>query len=404
MSTSWQFSTHRTRWLFSSCGLLSEHRLHINSLEIAAMLASYTSLHALPLPAPVPDPDRDPDRVSPDDPASVMVNPVGSASVQVAAPHAAANLQRPSPPSSSSFFTAEDALTITTYYAHKTVLVCQELQKAFYLPDHVAFTAAAYFRRFFLKNSLLEIPCQPKAIMFTCVYLACKAEERYVGAEELAKINGEDPKEILSLELHVLNGLDFDLVVHGPVWPLRGWTEALWRCLGANAPDEATQKKVYANALKEALDLWLTDAMFVSPPSVITLLALRRACEGGALAGNVASDAHLSSHGGLVTPPPTTTTSGKSDDGAPMSPAAVRSALDALHKSFPPGSGESPRTADASAADLKRRKCRNPANDPSTELYAHLRRQEDEERAEKKRVKLEKKRAKQEEDYAVLNL
>lgn len=293
--------------------------------------------------------------------------------------------------------TADEEAVLIDYYSHKAAETC----RAFSLPDGVTVTASAYVRRFFLRQSILDH--SPKGIALACVYLACKAEERYVGAEEFAKTIGQDPGEVLALEPQVLNGLNFDLILHSPFWALRGWLDALWRCLGASAPDDAAREALAAKARKEALALWLTDAMFLALPSVIGLLALRRAAAGAstsAVVAAVASDAHLMSDGGRVAG----ASSAASPASARMAPAEVRAAVDALDAAFPRGCRGSvpPATDAAAAADRRLRQCRNPATDPSTQLYAHLHAQLAEEREERRRAKLHKKRLKQEAEDAAL--
>lgn len=44
----------------------------------------------------------------------------------------------------------------------------------------------------------------PKNIMLTCIYLACKVEESHVSAEELGKGIQQDPQVVLKNEMIVL--------------------------------------------------------------------------------------------------------------------------------------------------------------------------------------------------------
>lgn len=88
-------------------------------------------------------------------------------------------------------------------------------------------TATVYFRRFYLNNTFLEY--DPCCVAPACLYLACKAEESQVQAKLLYHLqtklqqNGRYPliapmdiKQTLDLELALLEGLNFDLVVQSP--------------------------------------------------------------------------------------------------------------------------------------------------------------------------------------------
>lgn len=82
----------------------------------------------------------------------------------------------------------------------------------------VANTTLTFFRRFFLRRSLLAFP--PQSVLFVCMILAIKAENLsdYTTAAQLFGDVGPsfDLKQVLELEVVVLSVLDFELLIlHG---------------------------------------------------------------------------------------------------------------------------------------------------------------------------------------------
>lgn len=55
----------------------------------------------------------------------------------------------------------------------------------------------------------LPMPPPPQAAMLTCVYLACKVEEAYVSAEDLARVFQQSESLLLNTERQILQGLNF---------------------------------------------------------------------------------------------------------------------------------------------------------------------------------------------------
>ena len=78
-----------------------------------------------------------------------------------------------------------------------------------------------FFKRFYLYNSIIEY--DPKNVMLTCVFLACKVTENFVSLEDFATgFPKQSPQTILALEMPVLQALRFEVYVHLPYLPLRG--------------------------------------------------------------------------------------------------------------------------------------------------------------------------------------
>eukprot|EP00850_Spirogloea_muscicola_P007290 SM000036S13334 [mRNA] locus=s36:602546:605711:- [translate_table: standard] len=112
--------------------------------------------------------------------------------------------------------TVEEEVLILRYYEHKIQQVCG----AFNFPNKIQATAIMYLKRFYLRWSTMEH--DPKHIMLTCVYLACKVEEFHVSAEEFGKGIQQDPQVVLKNELTVLQGLCFELIIYAPYRSLEG--------------------------------------------------------------------------------------------------------------------------------------------------------------------------------------
>ena len=105
------------------------------------------------------------------------------------------------------------------------------------IPPKVRGTALTYFHRFYLHHSVMD--AEPKSIMMAAVYVACKTEEHYIAAEDLARMAKQDPSIVLREELNLLNGINFDLIVHHPYRPLLGIQFLLHDLGGAAAGGDA---------------------------------------------------------------------------------------------------------------------------------------------------------------------
>eukprot|EP01126_Amoeba_proteus_P002129 TRINITY_DN10668_c0_g1_i1.p1 TRINITY_DN10668_c0_g1~~TRINITY_DN10668_c0_g1_i1.p1 ORF type:complete len:185 (-),score=34.09 TRINITY_DN10668_c0_g1_i1:477-986(-) len=112
----------------------------------------------------------------------------------------------------------EEEEAMKTFISDKMFLACAQLG----LSHHTQGTALTFFHRFYLERSVLEY--HPKAMMFTCIYLACKTEEERRDiksmSEALPEVNAE---EVLSLEYVLLDALKFHLHVYLPYHPLTGF-------------------------------------------------------------------------------------------------------------------------------------------------------------------------------------
>lgn len=105
------------------------------------------------------------------------------------------------------------------------VELINNLSQAIKLRRRVAATAIVHFRRFYWKHCLLDF--DPNLVAPTCLFVASKVEENLVQIHvflEAMKIF--DPSfeycsnDIQQCEFHLLEGLNFDLVVYHPYRPL----------------------------------------------------------------------------------------------------------------------------------------------------------------------------------------
>ncbi|KAH1119269.1 hypothetical protein AAZX31_17G189200 [Glycine max] len=127
----------------------------------------------------------------------------------------------------------EEEQCIKVFYENKL----QEVYNNFRFPHKIQATALIYFKRFYLQWSVMEH--QPKHIMLTCVYAACKIEENHVSAEELGKGISQDHQMILNNEMIVYQSLEFDLIVYAPYRSVEGFINDVEVCLVG--PDAAVK-------------------------------------------------------------------------------------------------------------------------------------------------------------------
>ncbi|GJP73294.1 hypothetical protein CLOP_g4030 [Closterium sp. NIES-67] len=111
----------------------------------------------------------------------------------------------------------EEERVMCRYYEGKIQEVCS----AFRFPYKIYSTSLQYFKRFFLVCSVMEH--DPKGIMLTAIYIACKVDEVYVSAEEFGRGIGQDPQLVLDNEVTVLQTLKFDLICYGPYRAIDGF-------------------------------------------------------------------------------------------------------------------------------------------------------------------------------------
>nr|AAD02871.1 CAK associated cyclinH homolog [Populus tremula x Populus tremuloides] len=164
----------------------------------------------------------------------------------------------------------EEEQFMRVYYEYKLREVCS----AFYFPHKIQATALLYFKRFYLQWSVMEH--DPKHVMLTCIYAACKIEENHVSAEELGKGISQDHQMILNYEMIVYQSLEFDLIVYAPYRSVEGFVADIEEFCH---PTDENIEKLKEIAVAEVDKIMLTDAPVMFPPGQLALAALQSANE-----------------------------------------------------------------------------------------------------------------------------
>ncbi|KAJ9131434.1 hypothetical protein P3X46_035094 [Hevea brasiliensis] len=238
-----QTSTHKAKWIFTSQQLVEKHK--VTNQRAKQMLEKYGTTR-------------------------MEVDVDGSLSYPEPQVNAADNADKHSRPKSLS---VEEEQFMRVYYEYKLREVCS----AFYFPHKIQATALIYFKRFYLQWSVMEH--DPKHVMLTCIYAACKIEENHVSAEELGKGISQDHQMILNYEMIVLQSLEFDLIVYAPYRSVEGFINDMEEFCHATDDQIQMLKDLQATATAEVDKIMFTDAPLLFPPGQLALAALRIANE-----------------------------------------------------------------------------------------------------------------------------
>ncbi len=224
---------------------------------------------------------------------------------------------------------AAQTLLLQRYYTAKA----QEVAAALHLPGKVFRSCALLLSRCFLDADALR-SLDARTVMLACLYVAAKAEERYVSAESLAAAVGGQggAAALLAAELPVLRAAGFALVTHHPQRALVGFAAAAAEHAAAPPGGDVAAVRAAAAARCDAA-LSASDAALLHSPGALGLAALRAAAAGTpwqvAVEG-VAKDALAQAGGG---------------DAAQAAAQAASQALAAAHAA-PPPPDEAVRAAD----------------------------------------------------------
>ncbi|KAG2431205.1 hypothetical protein HXX76_009733 [Chlamydomonas incerta] len=112
-------------------------------------------------------------------------------------------------------------LLMLKYYQQIIQDKCREMR----MPVKVMATAILYHKRFFLRHSSMEF--DPGRVMITAIFMATKVEEFYTRAADIAKSFAVTEDLVVKQEVALLEGLNFDLVVHSPYRGLQGLLQEL---------------------------------------------------------------------------------------------------------------------------------------------------------------------------------
>lgn len=162
---------------------------------------------------------------------------------------------------------SSEELKLVNFYAQKVQVIAQKMG----LPTEVVATSISFFRRFFLKNSVMEI--EPKDIVHTTIFLACKSENYFISVDSFSKKAKASKDAILKYEFKLLESLQFTLLNHHPYKPLHGFFLDIQSVLHGKI-DLKYMGKIYDRCKKRITDALLTDAVYYYTPPQITLATL----------------------------------------------------------------------------------------------------------------------------------
>ncbi|PNW73458.1 hypothetical protein CHLRE_14g632783v5 [Chlamydomonas reinhardtii] len=183
-------SSHRQRWLYTRTGLTEErHRLQQRVVD-----GLRQQRHAAAAAAAAPGD--------------------GGGGAEVAG--SATKRAREPPP-----LAALGELLMLKYYQQIIQEKCREMR----MPVKVMATAILYHKRFFLRHSSMEY--DPGRVMITAIFMATKVEEYYTRAADIARSFDVTEDLVVKQEVALLEGLNFDLVVHSPYRALQGLMQEL---------------------------------------------------------------------------------------------------------------------------------------------------------------------------------
>ncbi|GAV55243.1 hypothetical protein ZYGR_0AS05670 [Zygosaccharomyces rouxii] len=161
----------------------------------------------------------------------------------------------------------EEEVKLVNFYAKKVQAIAQRLN----LPTEIVATAITFFRRFFLENSVLEI--EPKTIVFTTIFLACKSENYFIGIDSFAAKTKGSKTEILKYEFKILESLKFCLMNHHPYKALHGFFLDIQVVLHGKV-DLKYMGQIYDRCKRRITNALLTDVVYYYAPPQITLAVL----------------------------------------------------------------------------------------------------------------------------------
>ncbi|KAF7630943.1 hypothetical protein Mgra_00008812 [Meloidogyne graminicola] len=140
----------------------------------------------------------------------------------------------------------------------------------------VRWTAFAYFKRFYLKHSVMEY--SPKNVMVACYYLAAKVDEFNVTIDNFVDNLSSGSREsnietVLTLEPEIMLKLDYYLAVHSPFRSYEGHMIEIKTKMNPMPKFDIESIRPFS---KEFFRMCLYgDVMLLYPPSQIALAAVK---------------------------------------------------------------------------------------------------------------------------------
>jgi len=143
-------------------------------------------------------------------------------------------------------------------------------------PIDLRCTAIHYMKRFILEETFLEF--DPSHVAIACLFLASKTEECYVPLEVLSRKAKVPAEKILALEVPILQASRFKLKCWHPFHPLECFLIDVKNLFKKEKRVPAKQASNLRNvAKKKILAYYMSDLIFLYPPSQLALAALRYA-------------------------------------------------------------------------------------------------------------------------------
>lgn len=161
----------------------------------------------------------------------------------------------------------DDELKLINFYAKKVQVISQHLN----LPTEIIATSISFFKKFFLENSVMQY--DPKSLVHTTIFLACKAENYFISVDSFAKKAKSNREAILKYEFKLLESLKFSLLIHHPYKPLHGFFLDIQNVLHGKV-DLNYMGQIYDKCKKKITEAILTDVVYLFTPPQITLAIL----------------------------------------------------------------------------------------------------------------------------------
>eukprot|EP00884_Botryococcus_braunii_P005003 jgi/Botrbrau1/14503/Bobra.0350s0008.1 len=286
-----------------------------------------------------------------------------------------------------------DELKLLRFYGGKL----QEICATFRFPIKVASAGITFLKRFYLSFSVLDY--DPKDIFLTAIYLACKVEESYIGAEQFCREVKQDEQTVLQKEPIVLQGLNFDLITYGPYRSLEGFLLDMEEALEQpGALDESFRKvlegggltKLRGSARAAADALMLTDAPLLFPPAQLALAALRSAIRKAGASFSSYLRRVAEKEGAMG-----------SSSSAPLIEEILKAGLARLDELGMQGA--QPVNGDeVKKIDRRLKLCHNPLTDPSSDIYKRMAAERDRQARQNHLFKVEERKARTEKEVRQL--
>lgn len=169
----------------------------------------------------------------------------------------------------------EEERMLRYWYETKLQEVCREenAQDPTRFTDRVMFAALMYFKRYFLRASLMEE--DPKHVMLAALLVAGKVEEERIEPDDLLrKYNPKLKLEmLLALELRMLEALSFQLVTVSPFRALQGFLQDLQ----SEVSKESDLEQLHTLACDFIRRSLCDDAPFLFTPQQLALAGLAEA-------------------------------------------------------------------------------------------------------------------------------